>query len=310
MGREYFKKRLLENPLWREEACFNMSSGANPQHTLHLQHIAKVVCLKGNKKITFPLVPGKNWSFLLCSAEESFCELYGGKKEKISSSHLIVLPPSDTAFPPCQESVGNLTLAGSNNAGKCVRYYFALERNIFIEQMFQLEKLHVLLLAEPEKVCKCMEELFFLANQDNGFDSSELSILLFRFLTLISSGRRFLQDFSTHDRLLEQVRRYPGEYSSLQSLQTAFQVSRNTLCKIFREKTSMSPMQYVVKARLENSCWMLTNSTLPIHEIAELNGYPSAAFYSAAFKKVYGISPAQYRKTGGIMEKNSVKLIK
>lgn len=301
MEREYFKKRLRENPLWQEEACFNMSSGANPLHTLHLPHIAKVICRNEVRKITFPLIPGRNWVFLLCSAEESFCELYGGKREKITPSHLIVLPPASSGREG--ESVGNLILTGRKNAGKCVRYYFALERNIFIELMFQLGKTHFLTLSEPEKVRQCMEELFMLANRNNGCDSNELSILLFRFLTLINAKERFLQDFATHDRLLEQVRRYPGEYSSLQSLQTAFQVSRNTLCKIFREKTSMSPMQYVVKARLENSCWMLTNSTLPIHEIAELNGYPSAAFYSAAFKKVYGISPAQYRKTGGIMEK-------
>ena len=58
----------------------------------------------------------------------------------------------------------------------------------------------------------------------------------------------------------------------------------------------MSPMDFVVKARLKNSCWMLTNSVMPIREIAELNGYKDAAFYSHAFKKHYGISPKQYRE--------------
>ncbi|MBO5761512.1 MAG: helix-turn-helix transcriptional regulator [Lentisphaeria bacterium] len=295
MEREYFKKRIREKTFWREEAYLNTSTGANPLDTLHLHHIAKVVCRNG-ETITFPLVPGPNWSFLLCSADESTCELYG-EKRKLSPSHLLVLSPS-TFYPDYRKTAGNITVESSGNTGNCVRYYFALERNIFIEQMFHLEKMRILSLAEPEKIYKCMEELFTFVQKNNGCESRELSILLFRFLTLITAGKKFLQDFSTYERLLEQVRRYPGEYYSLQVLQNTFKVSRNTLCRIFQERTSMSPMQFVMKARLENSCWMLTNSTLPIHEIAELNGYRNAAFYSAAFKKLYGISPARFRKMG------------
>ena len=290
MSTEFFKQRMREEPLWREEAFFNMSTGENLLHTLHLHHIARVECRKG-RNITFPLATGSFWCFLLCSAEQSFCRLAGKKKQKLSSDSLLILPPGTHCLP--KESAGNFTVEKQDTA--CFRYYFALKRNFFIEQMFRLPDMQILELEKPGEVFACMEEIFSLVRQNDGCSGEELSILLFRFLTLMLSGREESSDFTSRDRLLEQVKRYPQDYPTLQSLQNIFGVSREKLRKIFQEKTSMSPMNFVVKARLNNSCWMLANTTLPIREVAELNGYKDVAFYCHAFRKHFGISPKKYR---------------
>ena len=54
----------------------------------------------------------------------------------------------------------------------------------------------------------------------------------------------------------------------------------------------------VRRLRLHRAAGYLANSSMPIAEVAERSGYSSLQSFSRAFRAVFGIAPAQYRKQG------------
>ncbi|MBR2364066.1 MAG: helix-turn-helix transcriptional regulator [Lentisphaeria bacterium] len=293
-GTAVFKKRIKECTSWREEVYFNMSFQKTSLNLFQLYHIASIHCRKG-KKISFSLMGGRYWSFCITTAEKSSLSMKNGRKESLSSCDLLIRPP--TSHPENKVRIMGHHILESTEQKECKRYYLSIERNIYMEQMFQLGGMKIVHLKDSSKVIECIEELLVLVQNKESSTPEEISCLLYRLLTYITSKETTQPDFANppYSHLIDIVRHNPQDYPTLESMEKTFQVSRETLRKIFLEKTSMSPMDFVIDARLNNSCWMLKYSVMPIREIAELNGYKDAAFYSHAFKKHYGISPKQYR---------------
>ncbi len=65
--------------------------------------------------------------------------------------------------------------------------------------------------------------------------------------------------------------------------------------KKFKASAGISPGQYVVKHKFSQSLTMLFNGRR-IDDIAEALGYAETPVFSRQFKKIYGMSPAQYRR--------------
>ncbi|MEE0898120.1 MAG: AraC family transcriptional regulator [Acutalibacteraceae bacterium] len=72
---------------------------------------------------------------------------------------------------------------------------------------------------------------------------------------------------------------------------------------IFKDIMDISPMAYYNKLRMNNACQLLENTTLKISAIAECSGYEDPLYFSQAFKKATGLSPASYRKLHRISTK-------
>ena len=69
------------------------------------------------------------------------------------------------------------------------------------------------------------------------------------------------------------------------------------ISKIFKEETGESPINYLIKIRLEKARdILLKSSDSTIKNIANEVGYEDAYHFSKLFKKYYGISPLYYRK--------------
>jgi len=83
---------------------------------------------------------------------------------------------------------------------------------------------------------------------------------------------------------------------TLQFLSDKFFMSKNTLCKRFRNAMDISIMQYVIYVRMNKAKMYLTTTKKSMEEVAELSGFPSANYFSLIFKKSFGISPTEYRK--------------
>ncbi len=70
------------------------------------------------------------------------------------------------------------------------------------------------------------------------------------------------------------------------------------ISKIFKEETGESPINYLIKIRLEKARDILLNSDGgSIKSIANSVGYEDVYHFSKLFKKYYGISPLYYKKT-------------
>lgn len=81
------------------------------------------------------------------------------------------------------------------------------------------------------------------------------------------------------------------EYYAEQSRISKFHLSR-----LFKAETGLTVIAYRNRIRLRHAEEMLTDSTASISEIAQECGYESPQYFCDAFKKVYGVSPSEYRK--------------
>ncbi len=80
--------------------------------------------------------------------------------------------------------------------------------------------------------------------------------------------------------------------------------TRSTFHKQFRDKTGLSPQQYLMKIRLESAVEMLENSTIPLDDIAASCGLGDKSYFSRIFKQNFKISPGAYRKENAYFKRS------
>lgn len=72
-------------------------------------------------------------------------------------------------------------------------------------------------------------------------------------------------------------------------------MSRSTLNRNFVRATGETPMRYLLKLRLEHAASLLTHTDTSITEIAVASGFEDSNYFSRAFRKVYHLSPREFR---------------
>ncbi|MFC4597629.1 AraC family transcriptional regulator [Cohnella hongkongensis] len=70
---------------------------------------------------------------------------------------------------------------------------------------------------------------------------------------------------------------------------------RTHLCKLFKQATGMSPMQYLLQIRMQRAELLLA-SQMTIEQVASSVGYGDALYFSKKFRAWSGHSPSEYRK--------------
>lgn len=79
-------------------------------------------------------------------------------------------------------------------------------------------------------------------------------------------------------------------------------VTPQHLCRIFKDSLNVRPNEYLAKKRIQEAKRLMQNSNMPIADIAAACGYPNAGYFSTVFKKLEGITPAEYRSQSGIVK--------
>lgn len=74
-------------------------------------------------------------------------------------------------------------------------------------------------------------------------------------------------------------------------------VSPRTFSRRFREETGYTPMQWVMRARIDVARELLENTDMGIDEIAVTVGIGSGANLRQFFRRVLGTTPSEYRRT-------------
>jgi len=75
-------------------------------------------------------------------------------------------------------------------------------------------------------------------------------------------------------------------------------VSDRHLRRIFEAALGVSPLQYLQTRRLLTAKQLLTDTPLPITQVALSSGFGSVRRFNAAFAEHYGLNPSQLRKSG------------
>ena len=73
-------------------------------------------------------------------------------------------------------------------------------------------------------------------------------------------------------------------------------LSQGYFTRAFRDETGMSPMNYLMKKRIERACLLLENNEIKVSAISLQSGFSSPQRFNVAFRKLMGMTPMEYRK--------------
>jgi len=82
---------------------------------------------------------------------------------------------------------------------------------------------------------------------------------------------------------------------SLTKLSEYTMLSNNYLSRIFKEHMGINLVDYVTKCRMTKAAEMLTETRLPVEQIARALGYNTPHYFSKRFRENYGLTPNQFR---------------
>jgi AraC-like DNA-binding protein len=73
-------------------------------------------------------------------------------------------------------------------------------------------------------------------------------------------------------------------------------MSRSNFMRVFRKATGQTPIDYLVRLRIQKSISLLRNTDQPIIEIALESGFNDSNYFTRQFRKLTNESPSAYRK--------------
>ena len=102
------------------------------------------------------------------------------------------------------------------------------------------------------------------------------------------------------NKQLEYVKDYIDKHFifdiSLDDLSRMVYISKYYLVHEFKKYYGITPIDYLLKVRLENATFHLVNTDYTIKHISEQSGFTSQSYFNQIFRKKIGMTPSQYRK--------------
>ena len=97
-------------------------------------------------------------------------------------------------------------------------------------------------------------------------------------------------------RTIERLRSGNDADVSLAALASDAGLSRFHFCRAFKESTGLSPHAWLRQHRLEQAMNMLRDTDTSVISIAATLGYASQNAFAAAFRKLTGETPSDWRR--------------
>ncbi len=99
--------------------------------------------------------------------------------------------------------------------------------------------------------------------------------------------------------VLDRLTRRPGAATSLDELARFAGYTPQHLNRMFRRVLGVTPLQHLMRLRMEQGAAMLRDGPLTVAAVARACGFEDPHYFSRAFRQHYGRSPAQYRAESG-----------
>lgn len=133
--------------------------------------------------------------------------------------------------------------------------------------------------------CYLVEFLFSLIRSDEASVQAMLH----------TSDSRRIAESSLVNSIESFIKENLSEPPSLPLLCEHFSLSRTYLCRIFKEGTGTSPVDYWIDLKMKEAKKLIREGNHNITQISELLGYTSIHHFTRMFKRATGLSPTAYK---------------
>ena len=127
-----------------------------------------------------------------------------------------------------------------------------------------------------------------------------MEILLIRLMRNIALAIPSEPQSVSANRQCAAIRRYIDlhfkEALTLEQLAEESHMSKYYLSHTFKREYGVSPINYMISRRIEESKYLLVETDLSLSQIAQLLGFSSLSYFSQVFHRTQGISPKEYRQ--------------
>lgn len=96
---------------------------------------------------------------------------------------------------------------------------------------------------------------------------------------------------------LTYIEQHLGDPFTLEDLARAVGVSRFHFARLFRVSTGESPMEFLLRSRIERAKQILMTSDRRMSEIAATLGFCDQSHFSRSFRRYAGVTPRQFART-------------
>ena len=156
---------------------------------------------------------------------------------------------------------------------------------------------------ESVEISGCLRNILREMEQKNpGYEDvcqAYMEILIIRLMRSTALAVPSEPQVSSGNRQCAAVRRYIDlhfkEPLTLEQLSEEAHMNKYYLSHAFKREYGVSPINYMISRRIEESKYLLAETDLSMSQIAQLLGFSSLSYFSQVFRRTQDISPMEYR---------------
>ncbi len=143
---------------------------------------------------------------------------------------------------------------------------------------------------KDDDACKLLDRLFKYLNSKNRNGMSQS-------LSPLNNQNNNSIHSEEFKKMLEYINENYNKRLFLKELAQKFYINANYCCDLFKKNTGKTFSQYVISLKMKKAEELLLYSSYSISEVASMSGYSDYYFFNKVFKKEYGCTPSQFRKS-------------
>lgn len=109
------------------------------------------------------------------------------------------------------------------------------------------------------------------------------------------TSQETLEDCLSGD-IISYMKEHLYENVTLEDICEHFHFGKSYLCRVFKENTGNSIMQYYMELKIEEAKYLLHTTQMSISHISDRLGFENPQYFARVFRKMTGNAPRDYRK--------------